>query len=82
MKKILLPLLFVSCNAYKPYSPHKLKAISKDLYELQEFIQKDYEMDLIEEGWARNYYNIIETFAYRIEKEYDKANAKKKEYTK
>jgi len=82
MKKLLISLLFVSCNTYKPYSPHKLKQISKDLYELQEFIQKDYEMDLIEESWARNYYNIIETFAYRVEKEYNKATDKKKEYTK
>ena len=74
--------MFVSCSTYKPYSPHKLKQISKDIYTLQNYIQKDYELDLIEEGWARNYYNILETIAYQVEKEYNKAEKKKKEYTK
>jgi len=82
MKKLIIPLMFVSCNTYKPYSPHKLKQISEDIYTLQDHIQKDYELDLIEEGWARNYYNILETLAYQVEKEYNKADKKKKEYTK
>jgi len=82
MKKLIISLMFVSCSTYKPYSPHKLKKISEDIYTLQDHIQKDYELDLIEEGWARNYYNILETIAYRVEKEYNKANTKKKEYTK
>ena len=82
MKKIIIPLFLVSCSTYRPYSPHNLKKIQENLLELREWVKKDYEQDQIMHGTAKNYYDLLEIYAYDVEKEYKKAMKAKKDYTK
>lgn len=72
----------MSCSTYKPYSPHKLKKIQENLLELRELVKEDYEADKIMHGPAKIYYDLLEVYAYDIEKEYKKAIKAKKDYTK
>jgi hypothetical protein len=80
MKKLLLIPLFTSCVIHKQYSPIKLKKISNDMETLREWLQNDYDDGKIEKGTAQNYFNLMETYAYDLNKEYNKA--KKLEKTK
>jgi|TARA_R100000027_G_scaffold29579_1_gene21529 hypothetical protein len=77
MKKLIISLLFTSCTIHHQYSPVKLKNISKDMLVLRQMLQEDYENGLIKKETARNYFNLMETYAFDLEKEYQKAKAKR-----
>ena len=47
---------------------------------LREWLQEDYDNGKIEKGTAQNYFNLMETYVYDLNKEYNKA--KKLEKTK
>lgn len=73
MKKLLLIPLFTSCVVHKQYSPVKLKKISNDMEMLRTWLQEDYDNGKIEKGTAQNYFNLMETYAHDLNKEYNKA---------
>ena len=77
MKKVLIALTLTSCTVYKPYSPIKLKNISKDMLYLREMIEYDYMDGKIDEKVARNYFNLMESYSLDLQKEYEKAKAKR-----
>ena len=80
MKKIIISLsLLSSCTLHKQYSPHRLKDISEDMIYLREMLQEDYNEGKIEKGTAQLYFNLLETYAFDLEKEYNKANKKRKQ---
>jgi len=78
MKKVLIFLTITSCTVHKQYSPHRLKDISEDMLYLREMLQTDYNEGKIEKEIARNYFNLMETYAYDLNKEYTKAKELKK----
>ena len=47
---------------------------------LRKWLQEDYDNGKIEKGTAQNYFNLMETYVYDLNKEYNKA--KKLEKTK
>ena len=78
MKKLIISLIMLnSCTIHEQYSPNKLKIMSKDMLTIKEMLVEDYENGMIKEGTARNYFNLIETYAFDLEKEYNKAKAKR-----
>tara|TARA_B100000902_G_C27109959_1_gene813039 strand:- start:322 stop:507 length:186 start_codon:yes stop_codon:yes gene_type:complete len=44
---------------------------------LRQMLQEDYENGLIKKETARNYFNLMETYAFDLDKEYNKAKAKR-----
>jgi hypothetical protein len=58
-----------------------LKDISFDMLKTREMLQYDYENGKIERGTAQIYFNLLETYAYQLDKEYNKAKAKRNETT-
>lgn len=78
---IIISLFFSSCTVHKQYSPHNLKDISFDMLKTREMLQYDYENGKIERGTAQIYFNLLETYAYQLDKEYNKAKAKRNETT-
>ena len=82
MKKLLIiSLLFSCCTIHKQYSPQKLKYMSEDMLKTREMLQYDYDNGKIERGTAQIYFNLLETYAFNLDKEYNKAKAKKNETT-
>tara|TARA_B100000963_G_scaffold232198_1_gene202742 strand:- start:144 stop:422 length:279 start_codon:yes stop_codon:yes gene_type:complete len=78
MKKLLIiSLLFSCCTIHKQYSPQKLKYMSEDMLKTREMLQYDYDNGKIERGTAQIYYNLLETYAFNLDKEYNKAKAKR-----
>ena len=64
MKKLLLIPLFTSCVVHKQYSPVKLKKISNDMEMLS---------GIVLTFLTQNYFNLMETYAHDLDKEYNKA---------
>ena len=82
IKLIISTVMLASCNTvnYVPYQGRGLLDLHDNLEDTKIFLQEDVNNGLIDEGVARNYYNLLTTYAHEVKQEHEKCRKKVLEY--